>query len=102
MAGPAATPWKGRNKPRRQDRRWATAWSPEQISNRLKLVSAASRLGNEHVPTLEPRPGSIVSLADGSRARPIDLTFVESALTNAPGGGCSPRFGVLVSGYSVL
>jgi IS30 family transposase len=30
-------PWKGRNKPRRQDRRWATAWSPEQISNRLKL-----------------------------------------------------------------
>jgi hypothetical protein len=29
--------WKGRNKPRRQDRGWATAWSPEQISNRLKL-----------------------------------------------------------------
>jgi IS30 family transposase len=30
-------PWKGRNKPRRQDRGWATAWSPEQISNRLKV-----------------------------------------------------------------
>lgn len=30
--GPAAVPWKGRNKPRRQDRRWASAWSPEQIS----------------------------------------------------------------------
>src|SRR5439155_16052523 len=29
--------WKGRNKPRRGDRRWVTAWSPEQISNRLKL-----------------------------------------------------------------
>jgi len=37
VAGPETAPWKGRNKPRRQDRRWATAWSPEQISNRLKL-----------------------------------------------------------------
>jgi hypothetical protein len=36
-AGPTTAPWKGRNKPRRQDRRWATAWSPEQISNRLKV-----------------------------------------------------------------
>lgn len=30
-------PWKGRNKPRRHDRRWVTAWSPEQISHRLKV-----------------------------------------------------------------
>ena len=37
VPGPATAPWKGRNKPRRQDRRWATAWSPEQISNRLKV-----------------------------------------------------------------
>jgi IS30 family transposase len=36
-AGPATAPWKGRNKPQRQDRRWASAWSPEQISARLKL-----------------------------------------------------------------
>src|SRR4051812_31686389 len=28
-SGPATPAWKGRNKPRRQDRRWATAWSPE-------------------------------------------------------------------------
>ncbi|HSH58340.1 MAG TPA: IS30 family transposase [Acidimicrobiales bacterium] len=34
VSGPDS-PWKGRNKPRRQDRRWATAWSPEQIANRL-------------------------------------------------------------------
>ncbi|WP_420867563.1 IS30 family transposase [Amycolatopsis rubida] len=33
---PAAAPWEGRNKPRRQDRRWASARSPEQISCRLK------------------------------------------------------------------
>jgi len=37
VPGPATAPWKGRNKPHRQDRRWATAWSPEQISNRLRL-----------------------------------------------------------------
>jgi IS30 family transposase len=35
VAGPATALWKGRNKPRRQDRRWVMAWSPEQISNRL-------------------------------------------------------------------
>lgn len=29
--------WIGRNKPRRQDRRWAKSWSPEQISHRLIL-----------------------------------------------------------------
>jgi IS30 family transposase len=36
-AGPPVPAWKGRNKPRRQDRRWARAWSPEQIANRLKV-----------------------------------------------------------------
>src|SRR5829696_363536 len=37
VAGPATAPWKGRNKPHRGDRRWVTACSPEQISNRLKV-----------------------------------------------------------------
>jgi IS30 family transposase len=36
VTGPYAS-WKGRNKPRRADRRWATAWSPQQISNRLPI-----------------------------------------------------------------
>jgi IS30 family transposase len=36
VAGPETAPWKGRNKPRRQDRRWVAAWSPEQISHRLR------------------------------------------------------------------
>ena len=40
VAGPRAPAWKGLNKPHRQDRRWATAWSPEQISNRLKVEFA--------------------------------------------------------------
>jgi IS30 family transposase len=37
VPGPDVAPWKGRNKPHRQDRRWVTAWSPEQIANRLKF-----------------------------------------------------------------
>jgi IS30 family transposase len=35
--GPQAARWTGRNKPRREDRRWATAWSPQQIANRLPV-----------------------------------------------------------------
>jgi IS30 family transposase len=35
VAGPAVPAWNGRKKPRRRDRRWAKAWSPEQISRRL-------------------------------------------------------------------
>jgi transposase, IS30 family len=34
--GPRTT-WKGRNKPRREDRCWASAWSPEQIARRLRV-----------------------------------------------------------------
>lgn len=37
VPGPVTAPWKGRNKPRRQDRRWASAWSLEQISQRLTV-----------------------------------------------------------------
>ena len=36
VAGPAV-PWKGRRHGPRQDRRWARAWSPEQIARRLRL-----------------------------------------------------------------
>jgi len=37
VVGPQVPTWKGLNKPRRQDRRWALAWNPQQISQRLKL-----------------------------------------------------------------
>ena len=36
VAGPEVR-WVGRRHGRRQDRRWGKAWSPEQISNRLRL-----------------------------------------------------------------
>ena len=37
VKGPRTPTWKGLNKPHRQDRRWSVAWSPQQISQRLKL-----------------------------------------------------------------
>ncbi|TFD66311.1 IS30 family transposase [Cryobacterium ruanii] len=37
ITGPTTQTWKGRNKPHRQDRRWATVWSPEQIAGRLRI-----------------------------------------------------------------
>ena len=36
VAGPAVT-WRGRRHGRRQHRRWASAWSPQQIARRLRL-----------------------------------------------------------------
>jgi IS30 family transposase len=37
IVGPEETPWKGRNKPHRGDRRWVKGWSPEQIAQRMPL-----------------------------------------------------------------
>jgi IS30 family transposase len=37
VVGPPTAAWQGRNWPRRQDRVWATAWSPQQIANRLPI-----------------------------------------------------------------
>ena len=37
VRGPQTAPWKGRNKPHRGDRPWVTAWSPEQIAQRLRV-----------------------------------------------------------------
>jgi IS30 family transposase len=49
--GPAVT-WRGRRHGRRQDRRWAKAWSPEQISRRLRLDFPED-------PTMRLRPEAI-------------------------------------------
>ncbi len=37
VPGPVTDPWQGRSKPRRRNHRWASAWSPEQISHRLRV-----------------------------------------------------------------
>ena len=37
LVGPPGPRWNGKGKPHRADRRWVTAWSPEQISKRLRV-----------------------------------------------------------------
>lgn len=37
VPGPEVKAWKGRRHGRREDRRWATSWSPEQITRRLRV-----------------------------------------------------------------
>ncbi|MFM8894662.1 MAG: transposase, partial [Actinomycetales bacterium] len=52
VAGPRPPAWKGLNKPHRQDRRWAVAWSPEQISHRLRVEfpdDASMRISHEAI-----------------------------------------------------
>ena len=49
--GPAV-PWKGRRHGRRQSRRWALAWSPQQIAERLRLDfpgDGAMRISHEAI-----------------------------------------------------
>jgi IS30 family transposase len=51
IPGPAV-PWKGRRHGRRQHRRWASAWSPQQISRRLRRDFAgdeAMRISHEAI-----------------------------------------------------
>ena len=37
LVGPPGPKWNGKGKPHRADRRWVKAWSPEQISKRLRV-----------------------------------------------------------------
>ena len=37
LVGPEGPKWNGKGKPHRADRRWVSGWSPEQISERLKI-----------------------------------------------------------------
>ena len=51
VPGPVV-PWKGRRHGRRQDRRWAAAWSPQQIAHRLRrdfLHDDAMRISHEAI-----------------------------------------------------
>jgi len=51
VAGPTV-PWKGRRHGPRQDRRWAKAWSPQQIAHRLRLDfpgDATMRISHEGI-----------------------------------------------------
>ncbi|MFE6155083.1 helix-turn-helix domain-containing protein [Streptomyces sp. NPDC057889] len=45
VQGPETRQWKSRNKPHRQDRKWTSAWSPEQIDAHLMLCGPGEAHG---------------------------------------------------------
>jgi hypothetical protein len=62
VPGPAVR-WIGRRHGRRQDRRWATSWSPEQIANRLQVDfpdDGSMRISHEAIyqALIRPRPAA--------------------------------------------
>ena len=69
IAGPSVS-WKGRRHGPRQDRRWASAWSPEQIVHRLRLDFPDDKTmrieSRSHLPVaLRARPWRSAPRADG-------------------------------------
>jgi IS30 family transposase len=50
--GPLGPAWNGKNKPHRADRQWVQGWSPEQITNRLRVDfpdDASMRISHEAI-----------------------------------------------------
>jgi IS30 family transposase len=95
VPGPATVAWKGRNKPRRQDRRWVTAWSPEQISNRLRIEfpdDESMRISHEaiyqalYVQSRGALKRELVTCLRTGRA----LRVPRARLRNRPGGHVTP------------
>ncbi|WP_371657282.1 IS30 family transposase [Streptomyces sp. NBC_00280] len=100
LPGPQVPDWKGRNKPHRNDRRWANAWSPEQISARLKIdfpEDESMRISYEAIYQalyVESRGGlkrELVACLRTGRA----LRVPRARARNKPGGHVTPE--VLIS-----
>ena len=89
-AGPTPPPWKGLNKPHRADRRWSLAWSPEQISQRLKVkVPAHDRSG---VPA--SRPVDVSSFCQGVADLLGGLSAVGKACADSSRPGRGPNVAI--------
>lgn len=96
VAGSTVPEWKGRNKPHRQDRRWATSWSPEQIANRLKVDfpeadSTRRRHRNRHHRLLgvTAQPFAKYSIVDTTVDSPI--WHDDADINSPPGDGLGPH-----------
>ena len=95
VPGPVA-PWKGRNKPHRQDRRWSQAWSPEQIAKRLPVDfpdDESMRISHEaiyqalYVQSRGALKRELVACLRTGRA----LRVPRSRARNRPGGHVTPE-----------
>ena len=87
VPGPAVS-WKGRRHGPRQDRRWANAWSPEQIARRLQVDfpdDETMRISHEgHLSSaVRSRSRSVVPRADGLLAHRAGAPDAEGAHARA-------------------
>ncbi len=109
ISGPTTQMWRGRNKPHRQDRRWATVWSPEQIAGRLRIDyphDLSMRISHEAIyqalyvqsrnhPPQQRKEGDLIIGTDGSAIGTlVERTTKVTMLIHLPameGYGMQPR-----------
>ena len=92
VPGPAV-PWKGRRMASDKDRRWAKAWSPEQIARRLPIDfpdDKTMRISHEAIyqALVRPRPRSAAPRTHGLLANRASVAGAEGARTQARQGLC--------------
>jgi transposase-like protein len=101
ISGPMVR-WKGRRSGPRQHRRWAAAWSPEQIASRLLLDFPADeemRISHEatHLRFLQPRGWSVPSVRESWAGQPKILA-IDSIAPKAEG----TYKGMAEGGYTLI
>ncbi len=96
VPGPRVGSWGGRRHGRRQDRHWATAWSPQQIAHRLRIEypdDASMRISHEaiyHALYIQGRGGT-APRADRMPAHRAGVARTEGPPPWSRQGVCRPR-----------
>ncbi len=80
LPGPQVPDWKGRNKPHRNNRRLANAWSPEQISARLKIEVVQAQAVLELAVVVLDAPADLRAASSRAGSRPTSPVLLRLRL----------------------